>query len=182
MSRYAAGLIWGLGATVMLGSGFVTAATAQTPVPQARPALLESLMACREIAASDARLACFDSASTAFETAEQQGEVTVVDRAQAQETRTRLFGLSLGNANLFGGLRLDAPIEAIESSLSAIRQDPNGKWIFTLADGSVWSQIDSERLSPRPRVGQGVRVRQGAINSYLLSVGGARSVRARRES
>lgn len=147
-----------------------------------RAPLLQRLMACREITSTEARLACFDQAAGAFDAAERQGEVTVVDRAQANETRNRLFGLSLGTANLFGSLRLDPPVEAIESTLTSARRDQNGKWVFVLADGSTWHQIDTERMSPQPRPGQSVRVRQGAINSYLLSVGGARSVRARRDN
>ena len=168
-----------LAATTALAMGPSTAGAQATAD---RAPLLQGLMACRDISGSDARLACFDQAAGAFDAAERQGEVTVVDRAQANETRNRLFGLSLGTANLFGSLRLDPPVEAIETTLASARRDQNGKWIFVLADGSTWRQIDTERLSPQPQPGQSVRVRQGAINSYLLSVGGARSVRARRDS
>lgn len=147
----------------------------------ARPALLEGLLACRAITATDARLACFDAAAAAFDTAEQQGEVTVIDRVRARETRTRLFGLDLDTANLFGRLRQDDPVEAIETTLTSGRQDGRGQWIFTLSDGSIWRQIDMERVTARVTPGVPVRIRQGAVGSYLLSVGGARSVRARRE-
>lgn len=149
--------------------------------PAARPALLDNLLACRQIPTAEARLSCFDAASTAFDTAEQQGEVTVIDRQQAQETRTRLFGLNLDTANLFGGLRQDGPIESIETTLSSARQDGRGQWTFVLADGSIWRQIDAETLAARATPGTSVRIRQAAMGSYLLSVGGARSVRARRE-
>lgn len=155
-------------------------AVAQVASP-ARPALLEGLLACRAITATDARLACFDAAAAAFDTAEQQGEVTVIDRVQARETRTRLFGLDLDTANLFGRLRQDDPVEAIESTLTSGRQDGRGQWTFVLADGSTWRQIDNERINVRVGPGVAVRIRQGAVGSYLLSVGGARSVRARRE-
>lgn len=147
----------------------------------ARPALLEGLLACRAITATDARLACFDAAAAAFDTAEQQGEVTVIDRVQARETRTRLFGLDLDTANLFGRLRQDDPVDAIETTLTSGRQDGRGQWTFVLADGSTWRQIDMERVTSRVAPGAPVRIRQGAVGSYLLSVGGARSVRARRE-
>ena len=157
-----------------------TAGLAQDANP-ARPALLEGLLACRAITATDARLACFDAAAAAFDTAEQQGEVTVIDRVQARETRTRLFGLDLDSANLFGRLRQDDPVEAIETTLTSGRQDGRGQWTFVLADGSTWHQIDNERVTSRVAPGVSVRIRQGAIGSYLLSVNGARSVRARRE-
>ncbi len=166
-----------------LGAAVITlpmAGHAQEAEPT-RPALLEGLLACRAITGTEARLACFDAASAAFDTAEQQGEVTVIDRIQARETRTRLFGLDLDTANLFGRLRQDDPVDAIETTLSSGRQDGRGQWTFVLADGSTWKQIDMERVTARVAPGAAVRIRQGAVGSYLLSVGGARSVRARRE-
>lgn len=158
-----------------------SSAAAQTGPEPSRPDILEALLACRAIPAADTRLACFDAAATAFEVAEQQGEVTVIDRVQARETRTRLFGLDLDTANLFGRLRQDDPVEAVETTLVSARQDGRGQWIFILADGSTWRQIDTERVTGRTSPGAQVRIRQGAIGSYLLSVSGSRSVRARRE-
>lgn len=146
-----------------------------------RPALLQGLLDCRRLAGETERLACFDAAAAAFDQAEQQGEVAVIDQAQARETRARLFGLDLDRANLFGRLRQDAPIEAIETTLTSARQDGRGAWTFTLADGSTWRQIDQERISARVAPGAPVRIREAALGSYLLSVSGARSVRARRE-
>lgn len=164
-------------AIVLGGAQPVSAQDAQA----ARPALLQGLLACRQISATEARLACFDAAAAAFETAEREGEVTVIDQARARETRARLFGLSLGSANLFGNLRQDAPVEAIETTVVSARQDSRGQWTFNLADGSIWRQIDDERVAGRTGPGASVRIRQGAMGSYLLSVSGSRSVRARRE-
>jgi hypothetical protein len=165
-------------ATVALGSAPVRA---QTRDQVSRPALFESLLACRGISAADARLACFDRASEAFDVAEQQGEVTVVDRAQARETRTRLFGLNLESANLWGRLRQDDRIEAIETTLTRASRDGEGKAVFVLADGSTWRQVDSERINARLTPGAAVRIRQAAVGSFMLSVNGTRSVRARRD-
>ena len=167
----------------LLLSGLATApvaVSAQTANP-VRPALLEDLLACRAITAADARLVCFDTATAAFETAEQEGEVTVIDQVQARQTRTRLFGLDLDSADLFGRLRQDDPVDAIETTLTSARQDGQGRWTFVLADGSTWRQIDDERVTGRATPGASVRIRQGAVGSYLLSVAGSRSVRARRE-
>lgn len=164
--------------TAAIGSmpGF---ALAQADV--SRPALLEGLLACRAIQLEAERLACFDRASDAFDTAEQQGEVTVVDRAQARETRTRLFGLGLEGANLFGRMRGDDRVEAIETTLSTASTDARGRAVLVLADGSTWHQVDSERINARLSPGAPVRIRQAAVGSFLLSVNGTRSVRARRE-
>lgn len=167
-------------AMILSLSGVSGAARAQDGAGQ-RPPLLESLLACRGITAEAERLACFDRAAAAFETAEASGEVTVVDQAQARRTRQRLFGLDLDTVRLFGNLRNDAPVEAIETTLVRARQDGRGVWTFVLADGSTWLQVDAERLTARTTAGAPVRIRQAAMGSYLLSVNGARSLRVRRE-
>lgn len=159
----------------------VTTVSAQDRDAIARPALLESLLACRSITTADARLACFDGASEAFDIAERQGEVTVVDQAQAQETRTRLFGLNLEGANLWGRLRQDDAVDSIETTLVRGSTDGRGRAVLVLADGSTWRQVDSDRINARLREGVPVRIRQAAVGSFLLSVDGARSVRARRD-
>jgi len=169
---------------LLLGAMAVTFASpglAQTNAGPARPAVLESLLACRAITAAEDRLACFDRASEAFDTAERQGELAVVDQAQARETRTRLFGLNLEGANLWGRLRQDERIDAIETTLTSAGRDANGKAVLVLADGSTWRQVDSERINARLAPGASVRIRQAAVGSYLLSVDGTRSVRARRD-
>ena len=164
-------------AATSLGGG----AVAQTAPQSDHAPLFRDLMGCRNLTDNTARLACFDRAAGAFATAESEGQITVVDRAQAQETRQRLFGLNLGTANVFGNLRFDSSVDAVETTLSSARQDANGKWVFTLADASVWRQIDTERLTVRPVAGAEVRIRRAAVGSFMLSVNGARSVRARRD-
>lgn len=164
-----------------LAAGTTHAYTGVQAPQDRRPQVLESLLACRAETDGAARLACFDAAAAAFDTAQQQGEVTVIDQAQARETRTRLFGLDLDTVSLFGSLRQDAPVEAIETTLVSARQSARGEWTFVLADGSTWRQIDNEAVTGRTNTGAPVRIRQGAMGSYLLSVSGSRSVRARRE-
>lgn len=157
-----------------------TSVSGQEAVPTRSP-LLNAVLACRAIATETDRLACFDQATAAFEMAEREGEVAVIDRAQADQTRRRLFGLNLDGAALFGNLREGQAVSAIETSLTRARQGGRGAWTFELADGSVWRQVDDEPVNARPTPGDAVRVRQAALGSYLLSVDGERSVRVRRE-
>ncbi|WP_051651088.1 hypothetical protein [Brevundimonas bacteroides] len=160
--------------------GGVGSAVAQDGTVQ-RPALIETLLACRSVVGEAQRLVCFDRAAAAFETAEAAGEVTVVDQAQARQTRQRLFGLDLDAVNIFGNLRDDTPVEAIETTLVGARQNHRDQWTFELADGSTWLQIDTNRLMTRAEPGAPVRIRQAALGSYMLSISGARSLRVRRE-
>ena len=165
---------------VALAAACVPAARAQTAASP-RPAAAQQLSTCRTIAADAERLACYDRVAAAFDAAEQSGELIVMDREQVRETRRALFGFSLSAAPLFARGGAQEEIDAIESTLVRAREGSYGKWVFVLENGSVWRQIDSERLSRTPRAGMEIRVRQGAIGSYLLSVAGARSIRVQRE-
>lgn len=166
----------------VLASGLATPVTAQQGAAAARPELLSRLVACRPVADSAARLACYDAAAGALDSAERQGDVVVVDRAQVSLARRQLFGFDLPSMpSLFD--RGDRPenLDAIETTLTRAVRAGEGKWVFTLADGGVWRQIDSERVTFENRPGEPVRVRRASLGSYQLVVGRSRAVRVRRQ-
>ncbi len=157
-------------------------AIAQRTVPAMRPEALSQLVACRQVAESAARLACYDAAASALDSAERQGDVVIVDRAQVSEARRQLFGFDVPSmGTLFERDARPEPIDAIETTLSRAGRGGDGKWVFTLADGSVWRQIDSERVTFENRAGEPVRVRRASLGSYQLVVGRSRAVRVRRQ-
>jgi hypothetical protein len=155
-------------------------ASAQT-ASQARPELLSRLVACRAVADGAARLACYDQTTEALDSAERQGEVVVVDRAQVTAARRQLFGFQLPSVSLFEPGEATEPINEIETTLTRANLIGEGRWLFTLADGTVWRQIDSERVSFRNQAGEPVRVRKASLGSFLLTAGGSRAVRVRRQ-
>jgi hypothetical protein len=161
----------------------VAAATlsGQAPAPQERPETLSRLMACRAVADSTARLACYDAAAGALDTAEREGEVVVFDRAQVAETRRQLFGFEMPTLPRLFGQDGAEPIDSIETTLRGAARNNEGRWIFRLEDGGVWRQIDSERVRFENRPGQPVRVRKATLGSFLLTVGDSRAVRVRRQ-
>lgn len=153
----------------------------QASTPQDRPETLARLMACRSISDSAARLTCYDAAAGAIDSAERQGDLVVIDRAQAEETRRQLFGFEVPTLpRLFGG-EAQAEIESIETTLQSASQISDNRWVFRLADGSVWRQIDSDPVRFQNRAGQEVRVRKASLGSFLLTVGNSRAVRVRRQ-
>ncbi len=167
-------------------SGLAALAAASTlsgqAVPaQERPETLARLMACRGIADSTARLACFDSAAGALDTAERAGDVVVIDRAVVAETRRQLFGFEMPSLPRLFGSEGAVELDSIDSTLQSASLVGEGRWVFRLADGSVWRQIDSERVRFQNRPGQPVEVRKAALGSFLLTVSGSRAVRVRRQ-
>jgi hypothetical protein len=155
--------------------------SAQATPPQERPETLARLMACRGIAENAARLACFDTAAGALDTAERQGDLVVIDRAGVAETRRQLFGFEMPSLPRLFGPEGAVELESIDSTLASASSVGEGRWVFRLADGSEWRQIDSERVRFRNSPGQPVRVRKGALSSFLLTIDGSRAVRVRRQ-
>ena len=155
--------------------------SAQATPPQERPETLARLMACRGIAENTARLACFDTAAGALDSAERQGDLVVIDRAGVAETRRQLFGFEMPSLPRLFGPEGAVDLESIDSTLQSASFVGEGRWVFRLADGSEWRQIDSERVRFRNSPGQPVRVRKGALSSFLLTVDGSRAVRVRRQ-
>jgi hypothetical protein len=149
----------------------------QAPPPQERPEALTRLVDCQSVADSAARLTCYDAAAAALESAEQQGEVVILDRARVNETRRQLFGFNPTMPSLFRGEAVDS----VESTLQSASRDGEGRWLFRLADGAAWRQIDYEPVRFTNRPGQAVRVRKAAMGSFLLTVGNSRAVRVRRQ-
>lgn len=149
--------------------------------PQQRAEMLERLTACRAVSDNAARLACYDAAAAALDSAERQGELVVIDRAAVNETRRQLFGFELPTLpRLFNGDASDE-ITSIETTLERASMMGENRWVFRLADGSVWRQIDSEPVRFQNRAGQPVRVRRASLGSFLLTVDGSRAVRVRRQ-
>lgn len=149
--------------------------------PQQRHQTLEQLAACRAITDGAARLNCYDAAAAAVDSAQRQGELVVIDRAQAEGTRRQLFGFDAAALpRLFGGGEA-ADIQAIETTLESATQGYDGRWVFRLADGGVWRQVDTERVRFQNRPGQAVGVRKAALGSFLMTVGDSRAVRVRRQ-
>ena len=168
-------------ATVFAALSLASGAAAQVAAAPERPELLSRLVACRSITAPEARLTCYDAATTALDAAERQGQVVVVDRAQLSAARRQLFGFDLPSISLFDSGPAPERIDSVETTLARASVAGDGKWIFVLADGGTWRQIDSERVTFRNTAGQEVRVRRATLGSYLLTVGGSRAVRVRRQ-
>ncbi|MGO4408823.1 MULTISPECIES: hypothetical protein [unclassified Brevundimonas] len=147
-----------------------------------RSPLLEQVARCRQITSDVERLRCFDNAAGALDAAERQGEVVVVDRGQIREARRQLFGFELPSLPpMFSRDEADEKIDAVETTLLSAGQGADGKWLFRLADGSEWRQIDSDPVRFQNREGMEIRVRRASLGSYQLTAGRSRAVRVKRQ-
>ena len=162
-------------------AAFSGAASAQQATPAERPEVLSRLVGCRSVTAPEARLACYDAAAGALDTAQRQGEVVVVDRAQVTAARRQLFGFELPTISLFEQGPAPERIDSVETTLTRAALGGEGKWVFVLSDGSTWRQLDSDRVTFQNEAGQAVRVRRATLGSYLLTIGHSRAVRVRRQ-
>ncbi len=148
----------------------------------ARTATMQSLIDCRKIAASDARLACYDAAAGAFEAAEAKGDIVVVDREQATAVRKQAFGFTLPSISIFDRGEKPEDIDEVNLPITSAVRDGHGKWTLVLEGGQVWRQIDSGELSRNPRPGMTAKIKKGAIGSYKLMVGGAMAIKVHRDN
>lgn len=139
-------------------------------------------MTCRSITESAERLACYDAAASGLAEAERTGDVVMIDRAQVTATRRQLFGFQLPSLSVFDQGDHVEQVDSIETTLAA-RAILGGddRWTFTLADGSVWRQIETAHVNFRNQPGEAVRIRSASMGSYMLAIGHTRSVRVRRQ-
>lgn len=145
------------------------------------PPTVATLTSCRTISTASERLACFDRTVQALETALSSGELLVVDRTQATAARRQAFGSTTAPADILQPPRAEDRIDSIETTLSRATQSGDNRWTFVLADGSTWTQTDTDRVRIVNRAGETVRIRRGALGSYLLVVGRSGVVRVRRQ-
>jgi len=137
-------------------------------------------MDCKAMADPSERLACYDAAVGALDSAEQKGDIVVVDREQAKAVRRQAFGFTLPSLAMFE--RGEKPEELNEVSLGVERayRSGEGKWTFELEGGAVWTQNDSETLFREPKKGSKVEIRKASMGGYFMNVDGQRAIRARR--
>ena len=159
----------------------LAAAAAQPSAAAAPPSEISAITACRAIADSERRLACYDSASQRLEQAITTKELTVLSRADVRRTRRALFGFGFPNIPFLGGGGAEADKE-ITAKLSRVRSLGYGKFQFALEDGAVWETTEPENSGDSPRTGQNVTIKRGTLGNYFILFQNMRAVRGRRIS
>jgi hypothetical protein len=138
------------------------------------------LLACRSIADSAARLACFDReiatlAPSAVET------VPAAPHPSAPPDAQQYFGLggsAIAVQEEAAGIR-PAKVAKIEAHVIGLSLTANGRTVFTLDNSQVWQQLESdgEMLA---RLGSTATVSRGALGSYWLQIKAGRGCKVTR--
>ncbi|HEU5482682.1 MAG TPA: hypothetical protein VFU80_06310 [Sphingomicrobium sp.] len=161
----------------VLGAGVAQAAQRRADV--GTPAQVQRLMACRTIASPEERLACFDRETTAMSQAIARKDLVFVDREKARAASRSLFGFSIPDfGGLFGGD--ENAVKQIESTVTKSGRNPEGGWVFYLADGSVWTQTDDWPLGLPPERGDKVVVSRGFMGSFRLRLNRQPEIKVKR--
>jgi hypothetical protein len=156
-----------------------SSAQARTVPNTGTPPAVQQLIACRSIADSTQRLACYDRQSAVVGQAIATKDIVIIDKARATAAKRSLFGFSIPNfGGLFGGN--DNDVKQIESTITQVAHNAEGGWVLRLADGSSWTQVDDALLGLDPRRGEKVIVSRGSLGSFYLQVGKQPGFKVRR--
>jgi hypothetical protein len=172
--------------TRYLAAGGIMAGVLAGPAgAQSSDGVLKGFSDCRAVVAADARLACFDKAAAALESAVKSKEVRIVDRQEVRKARRSLFGFTIPKLALFGGADGDetpeetASFSEINTTVESARAVENGRVeIRLVGEEAVWRTTDPMPFPPRS--GAKIRIRKGALGNYFIAIAGERSVRGMR--
>jgi len=146
---------------------------------------LEALRACQNETVSESRLACFDKAVSTLLSADEEGELRIVDREDVRKTRRSLFGFGLPDFGIFKSRgdkdkEDEQQFEQLETTISAVGGSRSTGYLITTEEGAVWSlsQIPNRLMTPKP--GQKIEIKKGALSSYFLRINGQPGVKGKR--
>ena len=181
------GIVIGMPAKPLFVAALLSVAAAPTALAApsialaGRATVMKDLSACRSIADPTARLDCYDKATDALEQAEAKGDVVVVDRAQARAARRQAFGFNLSALSVFDRALANDEVNSLTATVADAYRNADDRWIVVLDSGARWRQIDDETLNRPPHPGSRVKIRHGALGSYVMNIDGQPYIKVHRD-
>ena len=152
----------------------------------AQGSTLDKVYACTGITKAEDRLACFDGAVAGFKQAQAKGDVQVVTREQAVQAETKAFGLREADATVAAKASVGVapavpkPIENVKLTLTVATKRADGKYRFTMSDGQIWEQIDSDSVGNVRKLPLSAEIKTASLGSFMMNIDGGRAIRVRR--
>lgn len=152
---------------------------------KAESSYIKGLRDCQAKTDPAERLACYDNAVAAVVDATSEGELRVVDREEVRQTRRKLFGFSLPDFGIFSGRDDKGDPEqaeeftSLQTTISGVRT-ASGKYVLVTAEGAQWQLDEMPARLMRPKVGQPLEIKEGALGSYFLRINEQKGVKGRR--
>lgn len=133
------------------------------------PPVFQAVLDCKAQADPAARLACYDRTVGAMATARESKDLVIADRATMREARKGLFGLALPKIKLFGGGDSE-DVVAIDGTVETSYAAKDGNFVYVLADGARWKQIDGRPAYARK--GDPIHIEKASLGSYFAKIKG----------
>lgn len=143
---------------------------------------VESLKACQQIENDSERLACFDRSVGEIVSANDAGEVRIIDREDIRNTRRQLFGLSVPEVGVLerGEDEDKEESELLETTITSVRYLSSKKIRFTTEEGALWEITRAPRRLRTVKAGHSVVFKKAALGSFFIRVDGQMGVKGKR--
>ncbi|HWW65129.1 MAG TPA: hypothetical protein VNZ43_10250 [Sphingomonadaceae bacterium] len=149
-------------------------------------ARLQAIEACGSIADKSDRLACYDSAARPAAAPAVPAPARTAPATSASRTSTASaapVGDSFGSEMVENRRPLAEraqPVEEIRAEVVSATDNGVGHWTIALKDGARWQMTERGVNFLPPRPGETIRIRRGALGSYLMHVRHQPAVRVTR--
>lgn len=129
---------------------------------------LDALLACRKIAASPARLSCFDRESAALAAAASAPAASASTHGLSPQQTFGLAPMQVA-ARAQAIERLPRQLDRLSAHITALGRAADGREIFTLDNHQIWAQLVPDG-GLAARTGDAVTISRGWLGSYWLSL------------
>lgn len=133
---------------------------------------VDDFTACRAITDPAERLACYDRDAATIVDAQEKGELLIIDQEKAEEIEKENFGFNMPSLPKFTLPKKDRSSETEIMTISEYKVRANGRYVFTMANGQVWEQIDGYVNRAPKGAGQTLNIRPASMGSFLAQING----------
>lgn len=171
----------GLCLAVAVGIGAETPVRAQDSAAPTSENYIEALKTCRAISDERDRLVCYDQKVAAMVSANEAGDMQIVDREDLRQTRRQLFGFNVPEIGLLKGKDQDKEAnELFETTITGARRLSSKAWRFTTAEGAVWEINNAPSRLVAIKAGDKVEFKKASLGFFFIRINGQMGIKGKR--